>query len=571
MDPTAIKHPDYASMETTWAKWRLTYEGGDNFIDKYLFKFSQREHVNDFNNRKKFTYCPAFAKAAVNDIKNAIFQRIADVTRDGGPDSWMQACQGKKRGVDLNGSTMNNFIGRQLLIELLTMKTVGVYVDRDRVPTGATKADINNHPYIYLYKVEDILSWKYSEDDPFELETVFLRDSSEKIDPETGLPIDGYDYEYRLVTKTENGVMVHIYNETGEEQGQPVLLNLSKIPFVIFEITESLLRDVTNYQIALLNMESADITFCLLGNFPFYTEQQDARMASSHLKKVGSVDQNATTEGTDPAIPDSGKEVGSHHGRFYQKGMDRPGFIAPPTEPLEASIKKQAAIKADIRLLVNLSLSDVKPKMASAESKGMDERGLEAGLSAIGMELEHGERQIAQIWAMYEGKRDQQPTVTYPKRYSLKSDDELHKEANALEERMKAIPSSTYKREIAKQITTIMLGPHVSLETLRKVHKEIDAAKILTTDPDTIEMMVKNALLSNETASLALGAPSGEVEQAKKDAAERAANIMAVQQRNSPAARGAPEADINAQGATAEKQGVQAPEVGGADRVRGDA
>ena len=554
------QHP--TCLDALWKKWRLTYAGGDDFINEYLIKFSEREQTIDFINRKKFTYCPAFAKAAVDNVKNAIFQRIADVTRAGGPDSWVQSCAGKNRGVDLHGSTMNSFIGRKLLVELLTMGKVGVFIDRER-KVGVTKADIIDHPYIYLYKIEDIRSWKYIEGDEFQ--TLLLRDCLEQVN-DVGLPTTGVTYQYRLIKKVPEGVLVSIFDAKNILIEPPVLLNLPRIPFVIFEITDSLLKDVANYQISLLNMESSDIAFCLKGNFPFYTEQVDPRTSHSHLKKIGSVDQNATTEGV--AVKDSDTEVGSIHGRRYPTGTDRPDFIAPPTGPLTASIAKQKEIKQDIRLLVNLSLANVRGQRSSAESKTVDERGLEAGLSAIGMELEHGERQIAEIWATYEGKHKIQPTVTYPKRYSLKTEEELLKEAEALEDRMKSLPSGTYKKEIAKKIADLMLGPHVSLEILEKVHKEIDTAKLLTTDPEIIEMMVEKSLLSNETASQALGAPEGEVEQAKKDAAERAANILKLQQKNSPAARGAVDIDVNSQGADDEKAGSQAGEIHGESKVR---
>lgn len=560
MNLTALTHPEYRSLE--WTKWRLAYQSGDEFIERYLEKFSARETDADFTTRKAVTYCPAFAKAAINDVKNSIFQRIPVVTREGGPKTWLDACDGKLRGVDLRGSTMNSFVGRQILPELLVLGKVGVFVDREKLPDQPSLADVKMHPYYYVYRAEDIMSWTY-QNNSWEYKTVLLRDRSYVSDEVTGLPTSTVEESYRFCYIGADGfVHVDFYNNKNEATSTSTL-RIKKIPFIVMELTDSLMADAANYQIALLNMGSSDVAFCLKGNFPFYTEQTDPRSTGGHLKK--STDQNS--DGT----VDDEIQAGVMHGRTYPKGSERPGFIAPSTDPLRASMLKQQELKDDIRLLVNLSLSNIKPKMASAESKGMDERGLEAGLSYIGMELEHGERRLAQIWAMYEGDQSQ-PTVKYPERYSLKSDADLLEEAKSLEERMMAIPSDTYKREVAKKIATVMLGSNVSLETLDKMHAEIDKATLLTTDPDVIQMMVENALLDNEAAAVALGAPPGSPAKAAKDHAERVARTLSMQSAMSATNMSARGADNSTQGAKEEKKVSQDPSLKDDGKaVRGDA
>lgn len=521
---STLTHPEYLASTDLWHKWRLTYQGGSSFVTQYLKQYTARETEDDFNLRKTITYCPAFAKAAINDIKNSIFQRIADVTRDGGPKSYLDACLGLSNGVDLHGSTMNAFIGREILIELLTMGRVGIFVDRAPLNNPVTINKVTSSPYIYAYKTENIRSWAFNETNT--LKAVLLRDYNYSFSSD-GLP-EKYEERYRLIDFDSNGfVRVRIFNSEKESTVlSKTTLKIRKIPFVILGLSDSLLTDVADYQIALLNMESSDISYILKANFPFYTEQTDSRASGNHLKK------SDTTEATDDNV-----EVGAVHGRKYPKGLERPGFIAPPTEPLSASMLKAQQLKDDIRLLVNLSLSNVKPKMASAESKGMDERGLEAGLSYVGLELEHAERQIATIWAEYEGLKDV-TTVSYPKRYSLKTDKDKQDEAKSLEDRMKSIPSNTYKKEIAKQIVHTMLDGKVSIEKIKAIDAEIDNAQILTTDPETVKMAVEAAILSNKGAAQALGIPETEIDQAKQDHADRAARIAAAQSSVAMAARG---------------------------------
>ena len=107
------RHPGYLSGLTDWEKWRRTYEGGDVFRDCYLEKFSTREDQTDFNARRNMTPVPAFTKAAINDIRNAIYQRLRDVVRKGGSDVYQAAVNGNNLGVDHRGSTMNAFFGRE--------------------------------------------------------------------------------------------------------------------------------------------------------------------------------------------------------------------------------------------------------------------------------------------------------------------------------------------------------------------------------------------------------------------------------------------------------------------------
>jgi len=75
------RHPGYLSGMTDWRKWRLTYDGGDEFRQIYLEKFSGREDQLEFNARQQVTPVPRFAGAAINDIRNAIYQRMRDITR----------------------------------------------------------------------------------------------------------------------------------------------------------------------------------------------------------------------------------------------------------------------------------------------------------------------------------------------------------------------------------------------------------------------------------------------------------------------------------------------------------
>ena len=204
---------------------------------------------------------------------------------------------------------------------------------------------------------------------------------------------------------------------------------------------------------------------------------------------------------------DSDIKVGATQGRTYDKGMNPPSFINPSAEPLKASMDLQAKLEDDIRKLIHLAVADTANR-ATAESKSMDNQGLEAGLSYIGLVLEAAERQIAEFWAAYEerdpAKRDV-ATVKYPDRYSLKTDSDRITEAENLVKLMYAVPGQKVKRELAKNIVLALLGGKVSVGDIQAIFEEIDKAPYATSDPTTIIAAVEAGLCGEKTAAMALG------------------------------------------------------------------
>ena len=551
-----LTHPEYDIRYEDWLKWRLAYVGGRRFINTYTQKFSNREEDNDFNSRKTVTYCPSFAKSAINDVKNSIYQRFVDITRKGGTKSYQDAINGGKYGVDLLGSDLNSYIGRVVLPELLVMGRVGIYVDMPKIeslsngtvngqrtlkddhiltnsgrivpdPRNPSKANLIGRPYLYIYPTEDIRSWYRDEAaNPNEFSTLLLREYKYTFDPDTRLPIDTYTI-YKHFYLEDGIVYVQHYNEDNEKinefgeadsVAEPLKLNITRIPFVVVELSESLMTDIADYQVALLNLASSDMAYSLKANFPFYVEQYEPRANSSYLKQDQSNNGNQDRDIT----------VGPTSGRAYPVGTEQPAFIHPSPEPLKASMAKQEQLKEEIRLILNLTISNLQPSVSSAESKGFDDRTLESGLSYIGLELQHAERQIGQIWSMYENNTNY-PDIKYPEKYNLKSDEDRRKDCKELAELMPILPSKTYQKEVAKSIADIMLRSRASDKTLDQIDKEIDSADVIHVDPQTLSTDVEHGLVSLDTASKARGYPEGEVDKAKQDHIDRLSRIAIAQ------------------------------------------
>ena len=530
------RHPNYYRSLDDWNLFRRTWEGGTRFRDEYLVKFSQREFPKDFEDRSKVTPIPRFAGAAIADIRNSIFQRMGDIVRRNGSPAYTAAIEGLNGGVDLHGTAMNSFIGIQALDELLVMGKVGIYVDAPAMQANTLADAAYVRPYIYRYQIEDILAYSYAPPGlPSQFRAVLLRDTTVTYDQQSLLPGQEFKRYRHLWINQETGLVnLQFYNEEGhpvDVDGNPagaIELQLTAIPFVLLDIGESLIKDVCHHQVALLNLTSSDVNYARKSNIPFYTEQRDLRAVGSHLKQPAT---DGTASEGGQAANERDLTMGATQGRAYDLGAERPGFINPSSEPLQASLSLQAKLEADIRKLVNLAVQTLASR-ASAESKQMDNLGLEAGLSYIGLVLEAGEKRIAEYWAAYENvdaSKRQVAMVKYPDRYSLKTDLDRITEADKLSDLMFSVPGRTVKKEIAKTIVTVLLGGKISIDKLDAIYKEIDTAPYTTSDPETIIAAKEAGLAGEQTASIALGFEDDEYLQAREDHIRRATEILKAQ------------------------------------------
>lgn len=521
--PTTIRHPYYNLMKDKWDKYRLTFEGGDKFRETYLVKFSSRESDTDFAERKKVTHVPSFAKAAVLEIKNAIYNRLCEVQRIGGSKSYQEAVNGN---IDLKKSTMNAFMGGVVLPELLAIGRIGVFVDiqPNRTMTGTMQDDVGRSPYVYIYTAEQILSWSYDENR--ELISVLVEAAETEEDEDTELTSD-LIREYRLFKKHASGVEVIKFNNDGVETDRRVF-PWRHIPLFILDVKESLLTDVCEYQIGLMNLSSSDMIHGIKANFPFYIEQRDPRQQNAlRAMKFSAGDETDGTASKANTAANEEIQVGNVKGRTYGAGMNAPAFIHPSPEPMDISLKKQDTMKREIRQLVQLAVTNMDPRRETAESKDLDNRGLEAGLSYIAQELEKAERAIAEFWAMYVD--DDVAEVKYPEDYSLISDAERLEMAQKLTENAKTSPSLTYQKEVLKQIAKTIIGHKVSNEIMSMISKEIDASSVPIVDPVVLQKDVELQICSADTAAKIRGYGPGEAKKAQDERAIRAAQIVAAQ------------------------------------------
>jgi hypothetical protein len=332
---------------------------------------------------------------------------------------------------------------------------------------------------------------------------------------------------YRFYKLTPNGVEYTEFksklNGGKVTQLATQTIAIQRIPFAIGELTTSLLRDVADYQVALLNMESSDVSGSIRSNFTLYTEQFDPRYDAA-ARQIRSIHESEGTISENAAEPNVRETViGGVVGRRYPKDTERPQYIAPPTEPLAASMAKEAAIKSDIYMLVNKTLSETGQKRISTESRKLDYRGLETNLAYIGFELQHLENDLAIIWTEFQRKGA--IVIQYPNTYTMLTSADRHDLAEMKLKQLAKTPNQAARKAMLKGAIRAMLRDDTDTETVNATMMAIDNDKqaILTTD-EIIDLK-REGVISSEYAASVLGIPVSVVEQANREHALRLAVI----------------------------------------------
>lgn len=554
------KYPAFLRDSADWMEWRYCYEGGRIFRDVYLKKYSERETNDEFVRRREMTPIPTYAKKEINRVRNSLFQRFPDILRRQGSPDYLSAMVGDGGGVDRKGTSMNSFLGRDVLPDLLVMGKVGVLVDAPRYskPVDAmTRADENEiQPYLYTYPLEQIPMVIPSDTgQQGQWKALLLVDRFYDADFYKGVYSDKTRMRWYYLGD-DGRVRIQMLTPEGKEAEAEIVTNLTKIPFVLFDIGDSLMKDVCSYQRALLNLISSDTAYSHDANFAFLTRQRKNANPGEHL------------QGENKKV-----EAGLRKGLFYEKDTERPQFIAPPAEPMKISLEFRRELKNEIRELV------------SGQLEGLGEEGtVESGLAYIGLQMETAENEIADHWLAYKGQtrptksinrsaddateQKDQAIVKYPECYTIKPVKERIEETQLLTELMYKIPGRIVKKEIAKKATDSLLRGSVPTKKLKEMHEEIEEAPYCTSDPAIVIEAKKNGAMSGETACLALGGTAEEWKKAEEDQAKRAAAIVAAQaDAGMGAARGNPDGSKDPESAKLAKEGDNDPtaKLGGGD------
>jgi hypothetical protein len=516
-----------------WVEWRYCYAAGRMFRDEYLERFSDRETKAEFQRRRDYlTPIPSYARLEVNRVKNALAQRFPDIIRRGGSKAWQEAVAGNGRGVDRRGSSMNSYTAKYLLPEALVMRRVGVLVDAPRV-NGDSAADVpeNFRPYLNYYPVEHIERIIPAPvESPSDWSAVMVKDINRDYDVTSGETTDVTTFRYYYLDPERGGrVTIAKFDEQGKEVAAPVYTNLEQIPFVLYDILESLIKGVCSYQIAHLNLISADTSYALDANYPFMVRQR-GNAVPAHL--IGEDDE---------------VDIGVKKGLWYEKGLNAPAFISPDVGPMQVAMKFRQMFKEEVHELVTGALASL------GEDGTMD-----AGLAFIGQCFEDGEQRLWDHWVAYEQadpSRRRTPQILYPEDWSLKTDEERLDEANKYIDVMNKLPGQTGKKEAGKVAYERLFRGRLTIKKLDSIKAEVDQAPYAISDADIVIKAKKEGIFSAETSALALGANEDEAEKAKKDKEDTQKAIAAAQMDQQNGGPGNPDASVDPNSNAVARQG----------------
>jgi hypothetical protein len=149
----------------------------------------------------------------------------------------------------------------------------------------------------------------------------------------------------------------------------------------------------------------------------------------------------------------------------------------------------------------------------------MDDRGLQNGLTAIAAALKKGEQAIAHHWAGYMG--GDEAHVDYPLEWSMQTEEGRKKDAKDLIELRDEVPSTTFRKAVAKQVAGKLIGHKVAPDVLAAINEEVDAAEYVTANVDDVGQDIQNGVLSTEFGSIIRGYPKGESAKALQERAEQ--------------------------------------------------
>lgn len=507
-----------------------------DYVRDNLFQLSDRETWESFQNRLKITPNPPDTRIAFNRLMHSIRARVGDVYRKSTLDQYVNACNGVDGGVDGKGSTMVSFISNKVLRELLTTRMVGVFVERAGKPK--TRADVVKPPKVKIIPIEAIVN--YVEDSEGNLIKLLLRTNVPTY--EDGYIVgeeSGFD-EYEL----NNGVVTQSrQSASGSQIGSATSIPFSQIPFAIVEIDESPVYTALEAHNALLQLSSSDYLFLNRSNYPIYTEQYNLSNQMQELQKqqFEQRERIPDSEGKNRPARNTDREAGTETGIKYPMGAERPGFIAPPTEHLNASETKQERLRVQIEEIMSVDALRISDKQQSSDSKREEKEPLVGNIQILFDLLETLERKIASVYHEYYKITDY--VVEYPKTFDLRTETTRLANARIKLDLRDDISSLALKRLLTIEAVRDIM-PTLSPDKMKSIEAEIMKGKVHLSVTKVVNLLDKGGIGIAEVCS-AIGLTEKDAERIREDIEDKLRVIQGMQgAANTPGNGGQPNKPI---------------------------
>lgn len=163
-------------------------------------------------------------------------------------------------------------------------------------------------------------------------------------------------------------------------------------------------------------------------------------------------------------------QVGTKNGLAYNPaGGGKPGYIAPPPDPMEHCMKRMAAIVDEIYCLANLEfIGSVQP---SGEALSWHFMETNCSLSDMAEQGERAETEIAQLVYLWQGQTFN-GNISYPADFNMS---DVAKELGIALDAITMDMGPEFVKALKKRSVRQVLGNDVSAQTMTAIDAEIDA------------------------------------------------------------------------------------------------
>ncbi len=214
-------HPLYAENQAEWAEYRLCYEGGRPYLERFIIKH-RKEPSDYFANRLERSVHINHTRAVVDTYAAHLYRESIPRTAANGGDKVLHPFWDD---MDLLGNDANEFY--EAAAQLVQRGgRVAIVVDRTNAMEQAiTRADEmaqGVRPYTYLVDTENIVDWDV--DARGIVQWVKLRESADQR-REWNQKHDGLKWQYRIWTPTEWILVVEEEQDSdgGDDQKKEVV------------------------------------------------------------------------------------------------------------------------------------------------------------------------------------------------------------------------------------------------------------------------------------------------------------------------------------------------------------
>jgi hypothetical protein len=351
--------------------WRDTYESGDDYIRQHVQRLSEQESEQDFARRLETTPSPSHAREVADRVLNALQERLRVSVRYG---KLVESVE-SKQGVAGDGSSTNQFAVTLAKEMLITGKVAVLIANAREIETSADS--LRSQPFCKLIRAEQLIDVQPSaagSESAFSVVELELRDKE----------------VFRFWIDENGQVFAKLL-----PNGEPVDMQTTVIPIAIAH-HPSLIARVARTQKALTNLLSV-----MASNSPDLLTTFLARQRDAHV--VGSYLQGSFGDAT----------IGRQRGLWYEKNLNQPAFVSPPSGPMTEARQLADALILDIERLAGLS----------GDTDNERKQSLANVVGALGDNLFNLERQIWGHLARYTGINDT-PVIRPPVTWFAQSESE---------------------------------------------------------------------------------------------------------------------------------------------------